>query len=861
MSSKKISKLVALASLMLLGACRFLSDNQAPEEVLRLSGMDASGGCTNIKDAWSRVITESEDRIIDAEPEAIEESNDAEESEEEEDDENTIDEPEQRDPIDATPSNALSYKDFQQILLCHIDAYEKKFDSLKMPRPEGLYPEEVAAIAREFFLKDKPLRTEEISVIYLVKAVLLRSNDSTLSKQDLKLLREIVIKHGVKIIRDIHIEYYGGALEVILDRTGYPNGISLRPEHLAGLSYVAERFVAGLDLSKLRPRMTGLISALNPLLGYSSTMTRLPLSPILNKLGDFYKRLLDIDAMNQLTDEERELDFGLFAPLYRERVAQLRGAIKAFAHQALASTGFAKGAVLQTSDWKRLLESFDGIEWKTKNGPKSFNFNLPTAQMAQVIQVALTSFSGRQDASRLQSADIQAIVVDALLTDKLRGLSYHVRINDSELESKLSALGFPRTLVDSYRSIRDLLRPEYESESPMTVTEFWKFPSTHLAMRLIQSLHVGFDSDRDGLLDMSRDLDQNEFRELLKMADKILIGVARATAPDETDEDKEKNKQPKSSDIDALLSSKKSSLVLSVFADNMTLLSKGDGAINAGELYLLVEELQSIQSIQSAQKEIEKLEQPAFAGIHSLLASSTSSPLYMRDRVFRSHLIDAIGNPSYDPEPRTSPACRLQALDRSHSFGEIRDNYFQVCQNNENWNADEDLKLIFDAYKPWLNRVKTAMPIDRFLTNDEMVLASLLTTWIENIALVDRAAACVPEEIPETDRCLPPMSRDEFETAARTHLGPSSLRLLPPKLRAPLLAANLSPEKILSRALFAAPEILKLARSGDTSNAALSKLLTLESVADSKRLGYADLVYHAWALSQVMFELGNLTNN
>lgn len=806
----KVAFLVVLATLC---SCRFMDDNAAPETTLKINS-DGGSPCPNLKTTWESL----------------------------------------------SGDDGASPESMQDALLCHLDAYENKFKAVKIPRSEGLYPEEVAAIAREFFESEKPLRTEEVALGFLVKSLITRQSDLTLKREEFQIIRELLRSKGVELIRHLHRSDLDKVIDTLFDRSDYAENLSLRAEALMGASYLAERFVKGLDLSQIRPRLPQLISALNPFLGYSSTQSRLPLGRLVNALPRIVAAARQIDALNDVPEHLRDAPFTNYAEFYLSQKVLLHNEALLLAKNFTDATGFAKGAFIETRDWLRLFDVLNRLEWADKTGKRNFSFDLPTTQMANVFQKALASFSGRSDPSRIQRADIESVIVDLAMADSLTSLSWPLLLKDEEI-GKLSQLGYTLSQIESYRLALPTLRSSYDgwSDSDTSQTSHISRVSTYLrenlSIRLIQALHSGFDSDGDGLLDISRDLDQNEFRELLKMADKVLLAVTKALSDNGSTD-----RKTEGSNIESMLSSKKSSLVLSVFADNMTLLSKGDGAINAAELYMLVEELQGIQSIQSLQKRMLERKLPRFASMYSLLSASWNTALKMRSLIFDSRFLQAVGSPDWD-NVAASPACALVAFDAASTPSEIEVETKRACLNDSSYSSDERLRDIFANFKPWLKDAKEVLPADKILSNDETVISALLMTWVENVALVDRPIKCVPQEPRDIDACLPPLSRAEFEAASSKHMGPSSLRLLPPRVRAPLLAANLSPEKILSRALYSAPEILALIRSRDFSNTALSDFLTKASSIDSKRLSYPQLVTHAWALAQAMIELGSLTKN
>jgi hypothetical protein len=814
MSSKLItSKIPVLLALALLCSCRFMDDNAAPETTLKISS-DGGSSCPNLRVAWKGLSGEN----AESSPESV-----------------------------------------RDALLCHVDAYEKKFKAVKIPRPEGLYPEEVAAIAREFFESEKPLRTEEVVLGFFVKSLITRQGDLTLKREEFEIIRELLRSKGADLIRHAHRSDLDKGLELLFDRSDYVDTISLRAEALVGASYLAERFVKGLDLTKLRPRLTPLISALNPFLGYSSTQTKLPLGRLINALPRLIAAAQKIDELNDVPDGLSEAPFASYAAFYLSQKPLLQNESTILARTFSEATGFGRGAFLETSDWLRLFEAVNRVEWSDEKGEHSFSFDLPTRQMAVVFQKALASFSGRSEYSRIQAEDINNVVFEIAMADSLTSLAWPVNLKDEEI-GKLSLLGYTASQIESYRLSLPMLRNVHSRWNDSDTTQVSQssqlsaFLRINFSMRLIQALHTGFDGDGDGLLDISRDLDQNEFRELLKMADKVLLAATKALS-DDASKDKSRTQ---SSNIESMLSSKKSSLVLSVFADNMTLLSKGDGAINAAELYMLVEELQGVQSIQSLQKRMIDKKMPRFASMYSLMAGSWNTALEMRSLLLDSRFLQSVGNPNWDNED-ASPACALIAFDAASTPLHVAAEAKKACLNDNSYSSEDRMVETFKIFKPWLFEAKSVLPPEKVLSNDETVISALLMTWVENVALVDRPIQCIPDGPKDIDTCIAPLSRAEFEAASSSHMGPSSLRLLPPRVRAPLLAANLSPEKILSRALYSAPEILALIRSRDFSNAALSDFLTKASSIDSKRLSYPQLVTHSWALAQAMIELGSLT--
>jgi hypothetical protein len=816
MSFKRIATKAPLALVLtVLCSCRFLDDNAAPLTTLKINS-EGGSSCPNLKESWQAMSGEAE-------------------------------------------KEGLSPEEVRDVLLCHVDAYEKKFKSVKIPRPEGLYPEEVAAIAREFFVSEKPLRSEEVTLGFFVKSLITRQSDLTLKHEEFEIIRDLLRIKGADLIRHAHRTDLDKFLELLFDRSDYVETISLRGEALVGASYLAERFAKGLNLSKLRARLPQLISALNPFLGYSSTQTKLPLGRLINALPRIIAATEKIDELNDVPDGLREAPFASYATFYLSQKTLLQNESAFLARTFIEATGFGKGAVLETSDWLRLFEAINRTEWSDDAGAQSFSFDLPTHQMALVFQKALASFSGRSEYSRLQADDIKNVVVEIAMADSLASLSWPVILKDDEI-GKLSLIGYTPSQIESYRLSLPILRNVYGNWNDFDGSQVSKrsqlssFLRVSFSMRLIQALHAGFDGDSDGLLDVSRDLDQNEFRELLKMADKVLLAATKALQDDAS---KEKSRT-QSSDIESMLSSKKSSLVLSVFADNMTLLSKGDGAINAAELYMLVEELQGVQSIQSLQKRIVDKKMPRFASMYSLMAGSWNTTLEMRSLLLDSRFLQSVGNPNWDNED-ASPACALIAFDAASTPLLVETEAKKACLNDNSYSSEDRMVETFQIFKPWLLEAKSILPPEKVLSNDETVISALLMTWVENVALVDRPIQCIPDGPKDIDTCIAPLSRAEFEAASSKHMGPSSLRLLPPRVRAPLLAANLSPEKILSRALYSAPEILALIRSRDLSNAALSDFLTKASSIDSKRLSYPQLVTHSWALAQAMIELGSLT--
>jgi len=816
MSSKLITlKTPFFLALAMLCSCRFMDDNAAPETTLKINS-DGGSSCSNLKEAWRSLSKEGED-------------------------------------------GGLSPEGMRDVVLCHVDAYEKKFEAVKIPRPEGLYPEEVAAIAREFFVSESPLRSEEVALGFLLKSLITRQSDLTLKREEFKIIREVIRTKGADLIRHAQRTDLDKGLELLFDRSDYVETISLRADALMGASYLAERFVNGLNLSKIRPRLPQVVSALNPFFGHSSAQTKLPLGRLINSMPQLIATANRIDELNNVPEGLREAPFENYAPFYLSQKELLLGESTSLASTFIEATGFGKGAVLQTNDWLRLFEVVNRIEWSDKTGEHRFSFDLPTNQMATVFQKALASFSGRIDHSRIQGADIKNVIVELAMADSLTSLSWPLTLKDTEI-GKLAQLGFTRPQIENYRQSLPTLRNAHDSGNDSDSSQVSQssrlstFLRINLSMRLMQALHNGFDGDGDGMLDISRDLDQNEFRELLKMADKVLLATTKALS-DDTTQDKPKTQ---SSDIESMLSSKKSSLVLSVFADNMTLLSKGDGAINAAELYLLVEELQGIQSIQSLQRRMIDKKMPRFASMYSLMAGSWNTALEMRSLLLDSRFLQSVGSPKWDNED-ASPACALIAFDAAATPLDVEREAKKACLNDDSYSSEERRDAIFKTFKPWLSEAKNIIPPEKVLSNDETVISALLMTWVENVALVDRPISCIPEGPKDIDTCIAPLSRAEFEAASSKHMGPSSLRLLPPRVRAPLLAANLSPDKILSRALYSAPEILALIRSRDFSNAALSDFLTKASSIDSKRLSYPQLVTHSWALAQAMIELGSLT--
>lgn len=507
----------------------------------------------------------------------------------------------------------------------------------------------------------------------------------------------------------------------------------------------------------------------------------------------------------------------------------------------LSATGYQHNAVLSENSVRQLLQYIEEIEWGTITGNQRVKLSLPAKQFSKILLVTLNHLAGKSSAEPIGKNDF-LFMAQNLGNSFIKANSFAEHYSDSNNNSKLTKFGLSNSEKLQFKNLYRLLMSQsyYRSEhNKVSVGDFYLYLSN---MKIMQALHSGFDTNQDGLLEMSRDLQNNEFRELLRIAD-ILLGTL--SKDEESKNFKSKEEIKKKNISKEILSSPKASLVFSVFADNMAALSVGDGAINPMELALLVENLQNIQNKKDMTRYfVEFMVWPALV----LHITYPLSPFRIRNLVFN--------NSQFNWES----GCYFEVLDQSNSKQEFVDNYNDQCGAFYEF---DDLEFHFKTFKPFMNRVRLIYTKDKVLSDDELLLSSLMSHWIENVIFMWTDFHCPISSDTEDHlrflfkNCLKPVSFSKFVSASEKHMGPSTLRLLPPKIRAPLLAANVSPSKVLAHALFKAPELLELARDSKINPEKIINILTGLESDTYKSLDYLELLTNSWAMAQAFVELSS----
>lgn len=264
-----ISNLKILRILMILvccGSCGFFSDNTQPSNVLKINSQQSDNSCANLTTVWTNL---SKNKYSDEKKKIV--------------------------------------KLLNETLLCHIDAFEDKVKAIKSPRPEGVSPKEFVLIAKNFFLKDRPLSEEEVSVLFFLKSLVTKKSELSFQKDEFNIIRKFFLENGETLINYIDYNYFE-VLRILVLEGPYPENFSLRSSHLVGVAQIAERLVVGLDLTQVKSKLAGLIPRINPFFGYSSKMDRLPIGELLNKIPEVLSASEELEELVDKSSSSKNLN-------------------------------------------------------------------------------------------------------------------------------------------------------------------------------------------------------------------------------------------------------------------------------------------------------------------------------------------------------------------------------------------------------------------------------------------------------------------------------------------------------------------------------------------------------------------------
>jgi hypothetical protein len=795
--------IVLLASLA--SGCSFTQDNSEPERTLLLKSL-AQGDCPSLKDSW-----------------------------------------------ESFDENLINAEDFQQVALCNFKKVEDAFDRIKGARSTGLDRVELAALADPFNKGERRFDTEEVQALLLVKKLLGAGSDERMSKADLLVIRGLIERHLRDWAECLSQKNSWKAVLLVIRDLAPKDSIALEAQHLRGALKLAGRYFSDeeqVDLSAAIPAMAPLLSALRPFLGYAPGPQGIPLGALIRVLPAVDQSYAALDAI-----PKRSLRS---AAELSQRLSLIEEASRTSARLVSQASGFGRNPrwTIGQEHVRALIEAIKRI--KVTHGSKSYNFNLriETPRLSQLLFTSLRTLAGRREGS-LTAADFEN-----LLYENIRQASISKYVNRKLSREELRSYAGSSIEADEvtlmervWEELPAYLRYLVDSGE---LASFRALANTAYEVRITRALLDGFDNDRDGRLDLRNVQDNSEFRELLRILDRVMASLADKPKTKDKDKKKKLGKVEKES-IDEILSTPKATLIFSIFADNLRPASRGDGGINAIELWTLVEALTQFQTIESERKRMADFD---WADYWSLFKSYS----LLRSQSFRATGLD-------DPDIFS---CTLSALvaapDGATFVASLRE-----CGDPFGPQDASEGDQFLGLHQSHLRRQAHVMPPDKRLSRDQLMLTHLLMSWVEGIASSQDLGQCAREPLPlpeeaedepyfpdlselDMSTCPQALSEEAFAAIASGSIGPGSLRLVPGKLRALLLASEVPPEKILSALLFKAPQILDAVRSSD--QASLVRVFTSQVTnngvqpADSgPALTLPELLVRAEALALALTEL------
>jgi len=217
---------------------------------------------------------------------------------------------------------------------------------------------------------------------------------------------------------------------------------------------------------------------------------------------------------------------------------------------------------------------------------------------------------------------------------------------------------------------------------------------------------------------------------------------------------------------------------------------------------------------------------------------------------FQWNLHSSLINQSWNNEK--ARYCLIEAIKVSASEEEFLRKHTEYCTPKGSQDV-ESLKEIFKKNHDWVVKASLSAQYKTENFSSQLALSHLLTQWLETVMKFNRKEACENYSSRDTN-CPSPITEKDFAKFAKENMGPSSLRIIPPKFRAAILATNLDPAEALAKLLFNAYDLLEIKeKNGLNKNELLAELLK-RSANNNKKLAYRDLLLNSWALARLLSE-------
>ncbi|NCN42085.1 hypothetical protein GW916_12645 [bacterium] len=719
-------------------------------------------------------------------------------------------------------------------ILCYIDDYSKKRDNVRMPRPEGLMASEIATIVTKFVSKGPAFRADEIRVALFVKSLLVGGSQEFLKWEEVDQLREIVAKnasHWLKIRRDPEIRDRDLALiKSVLENISPSKELGLTVPVLIGASQIVERFSDAISLEEVREETPRIFSGLASFLGYSSETQKISLFEAVNRARrsiDAFERLEDL---SQTKDPLKIASSSSDLNTYQNLRNRIRSQTRQLAIDLIAATGYGSGGRVSVDGFREFFESLNRIRFTQDGEIKKVTLLDGPEILAKAAFNFVGKLAGNSKSSSLGRKDFETAGETVLFEVYESNLARDVEHFELSKSPKIfESLRLSESQTKLYQSILPIAT--YESSEKLTLN-WGALVERGSGLRIVHALISGFDKNGNGTLELSQDLKDKEFTTLLRLGD-YLKGALSSSHKDDKDKEKEGS-------LKEVLSSPKASMVFGIWADNMAQMSKGDASLNAHELSELFEQLEDISWKQSHLEQYQDAAFPEWILLDAELLSNR----------FQWNLHSSLINQSWNNEK--ARYCLIEAIKVSASEEEFLRKHTEYCTPKGSQDV-ESLKEIFKKNHDWVVKASLSAQYKTENFSSQLALSHLLTQWLETVMKFNRKEACENYSSRDTN-CPSPITEKDFAKFAKENMGPSSLRIIPPKFRAAILATNLDPAEALAKLLFNAYDLLEIKeKNGLNKNELLAELLK-RSANNNKKLAYRDLLLNSWALARLLSE-------